>query len=114
MTVGLIERPSASRWLVFSIRVLCGLLVLLPAFLVWMQFAFLDNVARSEGRAGNWESYSSGQHRLPICFWRLGIYEAIIFGARRIPDSLLWLHSRHPGIYFFRQFSAPTELVRTD
>jgi hypothetical protein len=56
MTSELAERLITSPRLIFSIRCTVGVLVLLPAFIVWMQFGILDNVARSKGVEGNWHA----------------------------------------------------------
>ena len=56
MTTELAERLTAYPRLIFAIRCAIGLLVLLPAFVIWMHVAVLANLARSEGLEGNWHA----------------------------------------------------------
>jgi hypothetical protein len=56
MTAELSARLTSNRRLWFYVRCAVGVLVLLPAFIVWLQFAFLENVARSKGEEG-WHSF---------------------------------------------------------
>lgn len=55
MTAELSAQLTPNRRLGFYVRCALGVLVLLPAFVVWLQLAFLDNVARSKGEGG-WHS----------------------------------------------------------
>jgi hypothetical protein len=57
MTAELSARLTPNRRLWFYVRCAVGVLVLLPAFVMWLQLAFLDNVARSKGEGGGWHSF---------------------------------------------------------
>jgi hypothetical protein len=56
MTAELAPRFTLNQRLAFFVRCGLGVLVLLPAFVVWLQLAFLENIARSTGEDG-WHSF---------------------------------------------------------
>jgi hypothetical protein len=56
MTNGLAERLTMHSRVIIGVRCAIGLLVLLPAFLIWMHVAVLANIARAEGAEANWHA----------------------------------------------------------
>src|SRR5205807_2117358 len=97
-----------NAWLVFWIRCAVGLLVLLPAFILWMQVAALDNVGRSSGLDRTWQTLL-----LPVATVVYLIALAVWAYTRNrsfVRDGYLILYCAYVAVVFAWAFSPINDL----
>jgi hypothetical protein len=108
MTSELAERPTTNAWLVLSIRCAVGLLVLLPAFILWMQVATLDNVSRSKGLDGSWHTVllpvATAGYLIGLAVWAFTQKKSLV------RDGYLVLYCAYVAGFFAWAFSAANDL----
>jgi hypothetical protein len=108
MTSELAQRPTINAWLVFCIRCAVGLLVLLPALILWMQVAILDNVGRSTGLDGSWQTVllpvATVAYLIALAVW------AVTRKSSFVRDGYLVLYCAYVAGFFAWAFSPAQDL----
>ena len=108
LTSELVQHPTANPRLMFSIRCAVGLLVLLPAFILWMQIATIHNAGRSIGLDVSWHAVL-----LPVATVPYLIGLAVWAFTRKnsvVRDGYLVLYCAYVAVFFAWVSSATSDL----